>query len=203
MQSHSLWRHCNTSPQQIGVHEASVCVSLVLEILCLNKINFNVDVVRMVCFHVFGCALSVYHLSSHWVRVCWLWFYVVMEHTVNSKWFEISTSWTQNPEHTLGPICCDRLATRHLMCVATNYWTQSIFANTRIGSERINWNQISIFKSSQQFSSPITQKCLVFRRIYKIHQSYKQPNVRPNHEICLARDQQCMQKLNNIWTTGE
>ena len=24
-------------------------------------------------FHVFGCALSVYHLSSHWVRVCLLW----------------------------------------------------------------------------------------------------------------------------------
>ena len=56
-------------------------------------------------FHVFGCALSVYHLSSHWVRVCLLWVYVVIEHMVNSKLFQISTSWTHtNPEHTLAAI---------------------------------------------------------------------------------------------------
>ena len=30
-----------------------------------HKINFYVDVERTMCFHVFGCALSVYHLRSH------------------------------------------------------------------------------------------------------------------------------------------
>ena len=39
-------------------------------------------------FNVFGSALSVYNLSSYWVRVCLLWVYVAIEHTVNSKWFQ-------------------------------------------------------------------------------------------------------------------
>ena len=57
-------------------------------------------------FNVFGCALSGYHLSSHWVRVCLHLVYVVIEHMVNSKWFQISTPWTQkNHEHALAPIC--------------------------------------------------------------------------------------------------
>ena len=72
-----------------------VCFTCVRNIVFEHRINFCVDVMRMVCFPcVFGCALSVYHLSSHWVRVCLLWVYVVIEYVVNSKWFQISTSLT-------------------------------------------------------------------------------------------------------------
>ena len=101
--------------QQIGVREASLCVLLVLENIVFkqkinfeHKFNFCVHVVSLVCFfYVFGCVLSVYHLSSHWVRVCLLWVYVVIEHTLNSKCFQISTSWTRKcPQHTLALICC-------------------------------------------------------------------------------------------------
>ena len=73
---------------------------------CVRAQLFVLTLWACCVFHVFGCALSVYHLSSHWVRVCLLLVYVVIEHMVNSKWFQISTSWTQKyPEHTLAPIC--------------------------------------------------------------------------------------------------
>ena len=43
-------------------------------------------------FLEFGYTLSVYHLSSHRVRVSFLCVYVVIELMVNSKWFQISAS---------------------------------------------------------------------------------------------------------------
>ena len=62
---------------------------------------------------VFSMSLAVLYLCiiwdhtyEYWGRVCLLWVYVVIEHMVNSKWFQISTSWTRKwPEHTLAPIC--------------------------------------------------------------------------------------------------
>ena len=72
--------------QQIGFNEAPLCVLLVPEILCSStKLTFALILSARCVFHVFGCALSVYHLSSHWVYVCLLWVYVVS-----------STRWTQN-----------------------------------------------------------------------------------------------------------
>ena len=88
----------SSTAQQIDVHKASLCVLLVLEILCLStKLTFVLTLCTWRVFHVFGCALSVYHLSSHWVRVCLglLRVYGVTEHLVNSKWFQIITSLTQ------------------------------------------------------------------------------------------------------------
>ena len=38
--------------------------------------------------------------------MCVLWVYVIIQHTVNSKWFQISTSWTRKfPEDPLPSIC--------------------------------------------------------------------------------------------------
>ena len=50
----------------------------------------------------FLCLLptSVYHLSSYWVLVCLRWVYIVFEHTMNSKRFQISTSWTHKKSWT-------------------------------------------------------------------------------------------------------
>ena len=73
---------------------------------CVRAQLFVLTLCAWCVFHVFGCALSVYHLSSHWVRVCLLLINVVIDHKVNSKWFQISTSGTQKyPEHTLALIC--------------------------------------------------------------------------------------------------
>ena len=49
----------------------------------------------LVCF---PCAWLCFmgHLSSYWVRVCLLWVYVVIQHMMNSKWFQISTLWTSD-----------------------------------------------------------------------------------------------------------
>ena len=59
--------------RQIGVHEAPLCIFLVLEILCSNtKVTFVLMFNAWCVFHVFGCALSAYHLSSRWVLVCLL-----------------------------------------------------------------------------------------------------------------------------------
>ena len=44
------------------------------------------------------------HTYEYWVRVCLLWVYVVIEHMVDSTWFQLSMSWTrQFPEHMLAP----------------------------------------------------------------------------------------------------
>ena len=39
-------------------------------------------------FSLFGCALSVYHLRSYWVRACLLWVGVVIEHMLNQNCFK-------------------------------------------------------------------------------------------------------------------
>ena len=96
-------KYQSNTPRQVGVHEASLRVLLVLEILCSS--TFALMLNAWCVFRLFGCALSVYHLRSYWLIVRLLWVYVVIEHTVNSKWFQISTSWTRKfPEHTLAPI---------------------------------------------------------------------------------------------------
>ena len=78
--------------QQSGVHEAPLCVLLVPESLCSStKLTFVLMLSVWCVFHMFGCALSVCHLLSHWVRVCLLWVYVIIEHMVHSEWFQIST----------------------------------------------------------------------------------------------------------------
>ena len=52
--------------QQTCVHEVPLCALLVREILCLGtKITFVLMLSTWCGFHVFGCALSVYHLRSH------------------------------------------------------------------------------------------------------------------------------------------
>ena len=85
------------------------CVSLGLEIVCSStKLTFVSMLSAWCVFHVFGCASSVYDLSSHWVRVYLLWVFVVIERMVNSKGFQIRISWThtqENTEHTLALIC--------------------------------------------------------------------------------------------------
>ena len=58
-------------------------------------------------FSVFGCALSVYHLRSYWIRVCLLWVYVFIEHMVNLNGFksahrEHKISWTHAGTNLLG-----------------------------------------------------------------------------------------------------
>ena len=90
--------------QQIGVHEALRCVLLVFylcsrsrNIVFQPKINFSV-----VCFPCVWLYFICVSFKFKWIHVCLLWDY---EHMVNSKWFQMSTSWTQkDPEHTLAPI---------------------------------------------------------------------------------------------------
>ena len=61
----------NPITQQMGVHETPLCVLLELEILCSStKLTFVLLLSACGVFHVFGFALSLYHMSSHWVRVC-------------------------------------------------------------------------------------------------------------------------------------
>ena len=82
-------------PSTLGFTDATVCFTL-LKILCSSTKSTFVLLLRAWCIsHVFGCALSGYQLSSHWVSVCLLWVYIVIEHNVNSKLFQISTSWAQ------------------------------------------------------------------------------------------------------------
>ena len=70
-----------------------MCWTCARNIVFQHKINFCVDVRRMVCFPcVWLCIIWVHILSLRCIA--------------NSKWFQISTWWTQkNPEHTLAPIC--------------------------------------------------------------------------------------------------
>ena len=94
-----LWFHRSRScwwlrkPNKLAF--TTQCVLLVVELLCsTTKLTFVLTLWAWCVFPVFGCALSVYHLSSHWVRVCFHRIYVI-EHIVNSKWFQISTSWNK------------------------------------------------------------------------------------------------------------
>ena len=98
----------------IGVHEASLCVLLpgftcARNIVFQHKINFCVDVECTVCLAVLYLCIIEDHIYKYWVRMCSLGAYVVIEHMVNSKWFQISTWWTRKfPEHILAPICWER-----------------------------------------------------------------------------------------------
>ena len=66
------WRPPKPHKTLVGycVHEAPLRVILVLEILCSSTKNTSVLGLSTWCvFHVFGCALSVYHLRSQLVRL--------------------------------------------------------------------------------------------------------------------------------------
>ena len=82
------------------------------KIVFRHKINFCVDVERMVCFnHVFGCALSVYHLRSH-ISILGSCVFTLGSRCYRThnelKLFQISTSWTRKfPEHKLAQFCWD------------------------------------------------------------------------------------------------
>ena len=72
-----------------------------------HKINFCIDVVR---YGMFSMCLAVLYLCIIWVHIGFVCVYFecmfVIEHILNSKWFQISTSWTpKNAEHTLASIC--------------------------------------------------------------------------------------------------
>ena len=60
--------------------------------------------------------------------MCLLWGYVVFEHTMSSKWFQISISWTRKVlEHTLAPICWDdNLWTRQVIRFRDDTWISVI-----------------------------------------------------------------------------
>ena len=95
------WLGRDRYTQQIVVHEAPLCVLLVLEILCSSPKSTLILMLSAWCVsHVLGCALSVYHLKSNWVLVCLLWVNVVIGHMVNSKWFQFSPLWTQKKSWT-------------------------------------------------------------------------------------------------------
>ena len=77
--------------------------------LCSStKLTFVLMLRTWCVFHVFDCALSVYHLSSHWVCVCVFTLslhcyqahgelkMVSKQHIMNTK---------KNPENTLAPFC--------------------------------------------------------------------------------------------------
>ena len=76
--------------QQIDVHEVSLCVLLVFEILWSStNLTFVLTLCAWCVFRVFGCALSVYHLSSHWVRVCLLLSLRCYRAHDELKWFQM------------------------------------------------------------------------------------------------------------------
>ena len=106
------------SPGQKGIYKftpsnwcsrsATACFTWARNIVVQHKIIFFVDVERMVYFPCvwlcFICVSFKFTLGSCVFTLCWIC--VVIEHMLNSKWFQISTSWTQKyPEHTLSRIC--------------------------------------------------------------------------------------------------
>ena len=102
--------------QEIGVHEASLCVLLVLEIVCFNtKIILALMLSAWCAFRVIVCVLSACHLSSHWV-VC-VYFQCTL--LLSTRWTQNQhTVNTRNPEHTLAPIStlrqwCEWNSTQH------------------------------------------------------------------------------------------
>ena len=78
---HNQNPYTDVTIQQIGVHEALLCVLLVLELLCCStKLTFVLILITWCVFHVFGGSTSVcYRTYKYWVRVCLLRFYVVIE----------------------------------------------------------------------------------------------------------------------------
>ena len=73
----------------------SLCVLFVLEILgSSTKLTFVLTLCAWYLFHVSGCVLSVYHLSSHWTRAFTYSLRCYWAHG-ELKMVEISTSWTK------------------------------------------------------------------------------------------------------------
>ena len=90
--------------QQIGVHEASLCVLRVLEILCSStKITFVLTLYAWCVWLFFICEFTlgscVFTLSLRFYRVHGELKMVSNQHIVN----------TRSPEHTLAPICWENL----------------------------------------------------------------------------------------------
>ena len=85
--SWSLWRQCNALSTSC-VHEAPLCVTCARNIVFQHKLTFVLMLSVCVCvFNVCGCAaLSVCHMSSHWIRLCFRGVYVRLS----------STWWAQN-----------------------------------------------------------------------------------------------------------
>ena len=54
---------------------------------------------------MFSMCLDVLYLCIIWGHIVFVYVFVVIEHVVNTKWFQISTSRTRFPAHTLPPIC--------------------------------------------------------------------------------------------------
>ena len=92
-------------PANCRSRSVTVCLTCALNSVSQHKINTCVELSVWCVFHVFGCALSVYHLRSHIykyrVRVCLLCVYVEFTLLSNMSW-----TW-KFPEHTLAPVCWD------------------------------------------------------------------------------------------------
>ena len=95
----------NKDPANWRSRSATACVFYLCSKYCVPARNFCVDVECMVCFHVFGCVLSVCQMSSYCVFTLSLRCYranselkmVLNQHIVNTK-----KSWTQASTNLLG-----------------------------------------------------------------------------------------------------
>ena len=125
----------------------------------------------MVCFHVFGYASAMYHLRSYWVLVCLLRVYVVIEHMVNSKWFQISTSWAKNHKHTLAPICWVFSITYKSNCTGFTGLPISVGQNEQLILKSVPWkwqpvtsdglNQVPLREDAQSHVKPLNSPQLI------------------------------------------
>ena len=97
--------------EQIGVHETSLSVFLVLEILCSStKLTF---VLTLCVFHVhgvFSMCLAVLYLCINWVHTGFVCVYFEFTLLSSTWWTQngfksAHSKHTKNPEHTLVPIC--------------------------------------------------------------------------------------------------
>ena len=97
-----------SNSQQIGVHEASLCVLLVLEILCSStKLTF---VLMLSAWCVFGVCFPCVWLCIIWVHIGFVCMFTLSlrcyraqgELNMVSNQYIVNT---KNPEHTLAPIC--------------------------------------------------------------------------------------------------
>ena len=94
-----LCKFCNKTTWTWSSQNVTVCL-LMLKILCSGaKLTF---VLMLSAWNVSMC-LTVLYLCITLINtgfVCLIWVYVVIEDMVNSKWFQISKSWTQNVLNT-------------------------------------------------------------------------------------------------------
>ena len=84
--------------------------------------------------------------------MCLLWVYVVIEHMVNSKWFQMSTSWTRKfSERTLAPICWDIL---DLMKLRYSHKYRQISNKRRTKSQNLNVSHLVLQLSLPNLLKP-------------------------------------------------